>query len=119
MIVSKKSIGLIVLFLIPLFAIGQNSVDSIVAKQDSSMAIGTDSLCSRSVCICDTVQHAAASYTSHHFYHPIVLAVNEFLQMNISLYHHRCLLFLRKYAFPACKKNRIIEISKRTLTFFA
>ena len=57
MIVSKKSIGLIVLFLIPCFAIGQNSVDSIVAKQDSSMAIGTDSLCSsRSVCNCDTVQ---------------------------------------------------------------
>lgn len=57
MIVSKKSIGLIVLFLIPRFAIGQNSVDSIVAKQDSSMAIGTDSLCSsRSVCNCDTVQ---------------------------------------------------------------
>ena len=28
MIVSKKSIGLIVLFLIPRFAIGQNSVDS-------------------------------------------------------------------------------------------
>ena len=53
MIVSKKSIGLIVLFLIPRFAIGQNSVDSIVAKQDSSMAIGTDSLCSsRSVCNC-------------------------------------------------------------------
>ena len=45
MIVSKKSIGLIALFLIPRFAIGQNSVDSIVAKQDSSMAIGTDSLC--------------------------------------------------------------------------
>ena len=57
MIVSKKSIGLIVLFLIPRFAIGQNSVDSIVAKQDSSMAIGTDSLCSsRSVFNCDTVQ---------------------------------------------------------------
>ena len=57
MIVSKKSIGLIVLFLIPRFAIGQNSVDSIVAKQDSSMAIGTDLLCSsRSVCNCDTVQ---------------------------------------------------------------
>ena len=57
MIVSKKSIGLIVLFLIPRFAIGQNSVDSIVAKQDSSMAIGTDSLCSSwSVCNCDTVQ---------------------------------------------------------------
>lgn len=57
MIVSKKSIGLIVLFLIPRFAIGQNSVDSIVAKQDSSMAIGADSLCcSRSVCNCDTVQ---------------------------------------------------------------
>ena len=57
MIVSKKSIGLIVLFLIPRFAIGQNSVDSIVAKQDSSMAIGTDSLCSSwSVSNCDTVQ---------------------------------------------------------------
>ena len=53
----KKSIGLIVLFLIPRFAVGQNSVDSIVAKQDSSIAIGTDSLCcSRSVCYCDTVQ---------------------------------------------------------------
>jgi len=35
-----------------------------------------------------------------------VLAVNEFLQMNISLYHHRCLLFLRKYAFPACKNKQ-------------
>ena len=45
------------------------------------------------------IRLAAAPYTSHHFYHPIVLAVNEFLQMNISLYHHRCLLFLRKYAF--------------------
>ena len=57
MIVSKKYVGLIVLFLIPRFAICQNSVDSIVAKQDSSMAIGTDSLCSsRSVCNCDTVQ---------------------------------------------------------------
>ena len=57
MIVSKKSIGLIVLFLIPRFAIGQNSVDSIVAKQDCSMAIGIDSLCSsRSVCNCDTDQ---------------------------------------------------------------
>ena len=57
MIVSKKSIGLIVLFLIPRFAIGQNSVDSIVAKQESCMAIRTDSLCcSRSVCNCDTVQ---------------------------------------------------------------
>ena len=57
MIISKKSIGLIVLFLIPRFAIGQNSVDSIVAKQDSCMAIRTDSLCcSRSVCNCDTVQ---------------------------------------------------------------
>ena len=57
MIVSKKYVGLIVLFLIPRFAIGQNSVDSIVAKQDSSVAIRTDSLCcSRSVCNCDTVQ---------------------------------------------------------------
>ena len=56
MIVSKKYVGLIVLFLIPRFAIGQNSVDSIVAKQDSCMAIRTDSLCSRSVCNCDTVQ---------------------------------------------------------------
>ena len=57
MIVSKKSIGLIVLFLIPHFAIGKSSVDSIVAKQDSSMAIRTDSLCCRrSMCNCDTVQ---------------------------------------------------------------
>ena len=57
MIVSKKSIGLIVLFLIPRFAIGKSSVDSIVAKQDSSMAIRTDSLCcNRSMCNCDTVQ---------------------------------------------------------------
>ncbi len=33
----KKSIGLIALFLIPRFAVGQNSVDSIVAKQDSCL----------------------------------------------------------------------------------
>ena len=51
MIVSKKSIGLIVLFLIPRFAIGQNSVDSIVAKQDSSMAIGTDSFAAAGLCV--------------------------------------------------------------------
>ncbi len=57
MVVSKKSLRVIVLLFIPCFAAGQNSADSIVAKQDSSMAIGTDSLCSsRSVCNCDTVQ---------------------------------------------------------------
>ena len=57
MVVSKKSLGLIVLLFIPCFAAGQNCVDSIVAKQDSSMAIRTDSLCcSRSMCNCDTVQ---------------------------------------------------------------
>ena len=57
MIVSKKPIGLIVLLFIPCFAVCQNSVDSTAVIQDSSMAIGTDSLCSsRSVCNCDTVQ---------------------------------------------------------------
>lgn len=57
MIVSKKPIGLIVLLFIPCFAVCQNSVDSTTVIQDSSMAIGTDSLCSsRSVCNCDTVQ---------------------------------------------------------------
>ena len=44
MIVSKKSIGLIVLFLIPRFAIGQNSVDSIVAKQDIQGKIRAEEL---------------------------------------------------------------------------
>ena len=56
MIVSKKPIGLIVLLIVPCFAIAQNSVDSTTVKQDS-IAIRTDSLCQRkAMCKCDTVQ---------------------------------------------------------------
>ena len=57
MIVSKKSIGLIVLLIVPCFAIAQNSVDSTTVKQDS-IAIRTDSLCQRNVmCSYDTVRN--------------------------------------------------------------
>ena len=56
MIVSKKSIGLIVLLIVPCFAIAQNSVDSTTVKQDS-IAIRTDSLCQqKAMCKCDTVR---------------------------------------------------------------
>ena len=56
MIVSKKPIGLIVLLILPCFAIAQNSVDSTTVKQDS-IAIRTDSLCQRkAMCKCDTVR---------------------------------------------------------------
>ena len=43
MIVAKKIIGLIVLLLMPGFAVGQNSVDSTAFKQNS-IEIRTDSL---------------------------------------------------------------------------
>ena len=56
MIVSKKPIGLIVLLIVPCFAIAQNSVDSTTVKQDS-IAIRTDSLCQqKAMCKCDTVR---------------------------------------------------------------
>ena len=56
MIVSKKPIGLIVLLIVPCFAITQNSVDSTTVKQDR-IAIRTDSLCQRkAMCKCDTVR---------------------------------------------------------------
>ena len=41
------------------------------------------------------------AYASHHFYHPVVLAVNEFFQMSTSFYHHCYLLFQRKSAIFA------------------
>ncbi len=44
MIVSKKSIGLIILLFMPCFAVGQNCVDSTAGKQET---IKTDSLCQR------------------------------------------------------------------------
>ena len=56
MIVSKKTIGLIVLLFIPCFAVGQNSVDSTTVKQDS-ITIRTDSLCQwNAICNYDTVR---------------------------------------------------------------
>ena len=48
MVVSKKSLGVIVLLFIPCFAVGQNCVDSTTVKQDS-IAIRTDSICHRDV----------------------------------------------------------------------
>ena len=55
MILSKKSIGLIVLLFMPCFAFGQICVDSTSFKQDS-IAVRTDSLCRRNVkCNCDTI----------------------------------------------------------------
>ena len=48
MIVSKKSIGLIVLLIVPCFAIAQNSVDSTTVKQDS-IAISLHSIFQRDV----------------------------------------------------------------------
>ena len=48
MIVSKKPIGLIVLLIVPCFAIAQNSVDSTTVKQDS-IAISLHSIFQRDV----------------------------------------------------------------------
>ena len=56
MVVSKKSLGVIVLLFIPCFAAGQNCVDSTTVKQDS-IAIRTDSLCQLNVmCNHDTIR---------------------------------------------------------------
>ena len=56
MIVSKKTIGLIALLIVPCFAIGQNCMDNTTVKQDS-IAIRTDSLCQqKAMCKCDTVR---------------------------------------------------------------
>ena len=56
MIVAKKIIGLIVLLLMPGFAVGQNSVDSTAFKQNS-IEIRTDSLRQRnSMQKCDTIR---------------------------------------------------------------
>ena len=55
MIVSKKSLRVIVLLFIPCFAVGQNCVDSTTVKQDS-IAIRTDSICQRNAMFkCNTV----------------------------------------------------------------
>ena len=48
MVVSKKSLGLIVLLFIPCFAAGQNCVDSTTVKQDS-IAISLHSIFQRDV----------------------------------------------------------------------
>ena len=53
------------------------------------------------------VRLAATPYSGNYFYHPIVLAVNEFLQVNVSIYLHVYLLFLRKYAIFVCKITKI------------
>ena len=56
MIVPKKSIGLIVLLLMPCFAVGQNFVDSTAFRQDS-IDIRTDTLRQRNAMYnCDTVR---------------------------------------------------------------
>ena len=56
MIVPKKSIELIVLLLMPCFAVGQNFVDSTAFRQDS-IDIRTDSLRQRNAMYnCDTVR---------------------------------------------------------------
>ena len=56
MIVSKITIGLIALLIVPCFAIGQNCMDNTTVKQDS-IAIRTDSLCQqKAMCKCDTVR---------------------------------------------------------------
>ena len=48
MVVSKKSLGVIVLLFIPCFAAGQNCVDSTTVKQDS-IALELHSICQRDV----------------------------------------------------------------------
>ena len=56
MIVSKKTIGLIALLIVPCFAVGQNFVDSTTFRQDS-IDIRTDTLRQRNVMYnCDTVR---------------------------------------------------------------
>jgi hypothetical protein len=56
MIVPKKSIGLIVLLLMPCFGVGQNFVDSTAFRQDS-IEIRTDTLRQRNAMYnCDTVR---------------------------------------------------------------
>ena len=44
MVVSKKSLGVIVLLFMPCFAVGQNCVDSTTVNQDN-IAIRTSSIC--------------------------------------------------------------------------
>ena len=56
MAVPKKSLGVIVLLVVPCFAIGQNCMDNTTVKQDS-IAIRTYSLCQqKAMCKCDTVR---------------------------------------------------------------
>ena len=56
MVVSKKSLGVIVLLFIPCFAAGQNCVDSTAFRQDS-IGIRTDTLRQRNAMYnCDTVR---------------------------------------------------------------
>ena len=55
MFVLKKPIGLIILFFMTCFAVGKNSVDSTVIKQDS-IIIRADTLCQQIVMNqCDTI----------------------------------------------------------------
>ena len=64
MVVSKKSLGVIVLLFIPCFAVGQNCVDSTTVKQDS-IDIRADSLRQRNAMYnCDTVRKD--SYQQQH-----------------------------------------------------
>ena len=56
MFVPTRYIGIITLFFMPCFAIGQNCVDSTKVKQDT-VARRTDSLCQlNAICNCDTVR---------------------------------------------------------------
>ena len=62
MAVPKKSLGVIVLLIVPCFAIGQNCMDNTTVKQDS-IAIRTDSLCQqKAMCKCDTVRIDSCQY---------------------------------------------------------
>ena len=60
MVVSKKSLGVIVLLFIPCFAAGQNCVDSTTIKQDS-IAIRT-TLCAITISLEKTVVNSSIDY---------------------------------------------------------
>ena len=62
MVVSKKSLGVIVLLFIPCFAAGQNCVDSTTVKQDS-IAISLHSiLCAITISLEKTVVNSSIDY---------------------------------------------------------
>ena len=64
MVVSKKSLGVIVLLFIPCFAAGQNCVDSTTVKQDS-IAIRTTPVKQDSIAIRTTLYMPAGCYVNN------------------------------------------------------